>query len=31
MVVSREGTHIEKYEEERSARVGTFLGMRDER
>ena len=30
MVVLRGGTHIEK-DEERSARAGTFLGMRDER
>ena len=31
MVVLRGGTHIEKDEEERSARAGTYLGMRDER
>ena len=31
MVVSRGGTHIEKDEEEWSARAGTYLGMRDER
>ena len=31
MVVLRERTHIERHEEERSARAGTFLGMRDER
>ena len=30
MVVLRGGTHIEK-DEERSARAGTYLGMRDER
>ena len=27
----RGGTHNEKEEEERSARAGTYLGMRDER
>ena len=31
MVVLRGGTHIEKNEEEWSARAGTYLGMRDER
>ena len=31
MVVLRGGTHIEKDEEERSGRAGTYLGMRDER
>ena len=31
MVVSRGGTHIEKDEEERSGRAGTYLGMRDKR
>ena len=31
MVVLHGGTHIEKDEEERSARTGTYLGMRDER
>ena len=31
MVVLRGETHIEKDEEERSARAGTYLGMRDER
>ena len=31
MVILRGGTHIEKDEEERSARAGTYLGMRDER
>ena len=31
MVVLRGGTHIEKDEEELSARAGTYLGMRDER
>ena len=31
MVVLRGGMHIEKDEEERSARAGTYLGMRDER
>ena len=31
MVVLRGGTHIEIDEEERSARAGTYLGMRDER
>ena len=31
MVVLRRGTHIEKDEEERSARAGTYFGMRDER
>ena len=31
MMVLRGGTHIEKDEEERSARAGTYLGMRDER
>ena len=31
MVVLRGGTHIEKDKEERSARAGTYLGMRDER
>ena len=31
MMVLRGGTHIEKDEEERSARVGTYLGIRDER
>ena len=30
MVVLRGGTHIEK-DEERSARIGTYLGMRDEK
>ena len=29
--VLRGGTHNEKDEEERSARAGTYLGMRDER
>ena len=29
MVVLRGGTHIDKDEEERSARAGTYLGMRD--
>ena len=28
-MVLRTGTHIEKDEEERSACVGTYLGMRD--
>ena len=27
----RGGTHMEKDEEERSGRAGTYLGMRDER
>ena len=31
MVVLRGVTHIEKDEEERSGRAGTYLGMRDER
>ena len=31
MVVSRGGTQIERHEEERSGRAGTYLGMRDER
>ena len=31
MVVLSRGTHIEKDEVERSARAGTYLGMRDER
>ena len=31
MVVLRGGTHVEKDEEEWSARAGTYLGMRDER
>ena len=31
MVVLRGGAHIEKDEEERSGRAGTYLGMRDER
>ena len=31
MVVLRGGTHIDKAEEERSARAGTYLGMRDAR
>ena len=31
MVVLRGGTHIERQEVERSARAGTYLGMRDER
>ena len=31
MMVLRGGTHIEKDEEVRSARAGTYLGMRDER
>ena len=31
MVVLREGMHIERHEEERSGRAGTYLGMRDER
>ena len=31
MGVLRGGMHIEKDEEERSARAGTYLGMRDER
>ena len=31
MVVLRGGTHNEKDEEERSARAGTYLGMRNER
>ena len=30
MVVLRGGTYIEKDEEERSARAGTYLGMREE-
>ena len=29
MVVLRGGTHIDNGEEERTARVGTFFGMRD--
>ena len=31
MVVLRGGTDIERHEEERSGRAGTYLGMRDER
>ena len=31
MVVLRGGTHIDRDEEERSARIGTYRGMRDER
>ena len=31
MVVLRVGTHIDKDEEEQSARVGTYRGMRDAR
>ena len=31
MVVSRGGTQIERHEEERSGRAGTYLGMRNER
>ena len=31
MVVIRRGTHIDKAEEERSARAGTYFGMRDAR
>ena len=31
MVVLRGGTHIDNDEEERSARVGTYFGMRDAR
>ena len=31
MVILHGETHIEKDEEERSARTGTYLGMRDER
>ena len=31
MLVKRGGTHIEKDEEERSSRAGTYLGMRDAR
>ena len=31
MVVLRGGTHIDKAEEERSARVGSYFGMRDTR
>ena len=31
MVVLRGGTNVEKDKEERSARAGTYLGMRDER
>ena len=31
MVVLRGGTQIERHEEERSGRAGTYLGMRDER
>ena len=31
MVVLRGGTHIDKAEEERSARAGTYFGMRDAR
>ena len=31
MVVLRGGTHIQRHEEERSARAGTYLGLRDER
>ena len=30
MVVLRGGTDIERHEEERSGRAGTYLGMRDE-
>ena len=30
-VVLREGTHIDKDEKERSARIGTYRGMRDAR
>ena len=29
MVVLRLGTHIERHEEERSSRAGTYLGMRE--
>ena len=31
MVVLRGGTHIDNDEEERSARIGTYRGMRDAR
>ena len=31
MVVLRGGTHIDKDEEKRRARVGTYCGMRDAR
>ena len=31
MVVLSGGIHIDKDEEERSGRAGTYLGMRDER
>ena len=31
MVVLCGGTQIERHEEERSGRTGTYLGMRDER
>ena len=31
MVVLRGGTQTERHEEERSGRLGTYLGMRDER
>ena len=31
MVVLRGGTHIDNNDEERSARVGTYFGMRDAR
>ena len=31
MVVLCGGMHIERHEEERSGRAGTYLGMRDER
>ena len=31
MVVLRGGIDIERHEEERSARAGTYLGIRDER
>ena len=31
MVVLRRGTHIDKTEAERSARAGTYFGMRDAR
>ena len=31
MVVLREGAYIDNDEEERSARVGTYFGMRDAR
>ena len=31
VLVLRGGTQIERHEEERSGRAGTYLGMRDER